>query len=112
MLILVSDEEKLEIEKAAAREGVSRFGRLLLLRSGARFSDFFQRKLANGTISEPRALSSEPVWNAAIAPTMLARPQRGFSSHSPLKERITRPLVAFSHFFKIDSLRKILRLSL
>lgn len=42
------------------------YGRFLLEKSGARFSEYFQRMLPNGA-SEERRLSSEPVWNAAIA---------------------------------------------
>ncbi len=40
--------------------------RLILAASGARFPNVFRRVLADGT-SEERPLSSEPVWNAAVA---------------------------------------------
>jgi hypothetical protein len=40
--------------------------RLILAASGARFPNVFRRLLADGT-SEERPLSSEPVWNAAVA---------------------------------------------
>lgn len=42
------------------------YGRFLLEKSGARFSEYFQRMLPNGP-SEERPLSSEPVWGAALA---------------------------------------------
>jgi hypothetical protein len=35
--------------------------------SGARFSDTFQRLLPDGGISSERLLSSEPLWEAAVA---------------------------------------------
>lgn len=41
------------------------YGRVLLTKTGARFSDSFQRKLPTGVLQE-RLLSSEPVWNAAL----------------------------------------------
>jgi len=41
--------------------------RLILRDSGVRFPNTFQRRLTNGTISSERLLSSEPVWNDAIA---------------------------------------------
>lgn len=41
------------------------YGRFLLGKSGARFSDAYQRMLPGG-VSEERPLSSEPVWNAAL----------------------------------------------
>ncbi len=43
------------------------YGRVLLANSGVRFSDSFTRRLSNGKVSEPQLLSSEPVWNAAVA---------------------------------------------
>jgi len=42
------------------------YGRLLLSPSRVRFSDSFQRRLSDGNVSEPRPLTSEPVWNAAL----------------------------------------------
>jgi len=42
------------------------YSRLILAASGARFSNFFRRVLSDGT-SEECLLSSEPVWNAAVA---------------------------------------------
>jgi hypothetical protein len=42
------------------------YGRFLLERSGPRFSEYFQRRLLSGP-SEELLLSSEPVWNAAVA---------------------------------------------
>lgn len=42
------------------------YGRFLLEKSGPRFSEYFQRMLSSGP-SEELLLSSEPVWNAAVA---------------------------------------------
>jgi hypothetical protein len=42
------------------------YGRFLLEKSGTRFSEYFQRMLSSGR-SEELLLSSEPVWNAAVA---------------------------------------------
>ena len=41
------------------------YGRVLLTKTGARFSDSFQRKLPTGVLQE-HLLSSEPVWSAAL----------------------------------------------
>ena len=41
--------------------------RLMLESSGARFSDSFQRKLANGQITPEQPLTSEPTWNEVFA---------------------------------------------
>lgn len=41
--------------------------RLILQTSGARFSDTFQQVLPDGGISSERSLSSEPLWEAAMA---------------------------------------------
>jgi len=41
------------------------YGRLILSKSGARFSDLFQRRTAGGEIVEG-ALSEEPVWRAVL----------------------------------------------
>jgi hypothetical protein len=41
--------------------------RLLLERSGARFSDMYRRRLNDGQISAEKPLSSEPLWNAVLA---------------------------------------------
>jgi hypothetical protein len=43
------------------------YGRLLMAKSGARFSDSFRRRLPTGGLSEPKAFSSEPVWNMALS---------------------------------------------
>jgi hypothetical protein len=43
------------------------YGRLLLAPSGAQFSSVFQRRLPNSAISEPRPLSSEPIWDAVLS---------------------------------------------
>jgi len=40
--------------------------RLILASSGARFPNVFRRALSDGTFEEKK-LSSEPVWNAAVA---------------------------------------------
>ena len=42
------------------------YSRLILASSGARFSNTFRRMLSDGT-HQTRLLSSEPVWNAAVA---------------------------------------------
>jgi hypothetical protein len=42
------------------------YSRLILAASGAQFSNVFRRVLPNGTFEE-RLLSSEPIWNAAVA---------------------------------------------
>jgi len=41
--------------------------RVMLERSGAKFSASFQRSMANGQITPEQPLSSEPVWNAVLA---------------------------------------------
>jgi hypothetical protein len=41
--------------------------RLILEVSGARFSDTFRQVLPDGGISSERSLSSEPLWEAAVA---------------------------------------------
>jgi hypothetical protein len=40
---------------------------LILEASGARFSDTLQQVLPDGGISSERSLSSEPLWEAAVA---------------------------------------------
>lgn len=40
--------------------------RVLLEQGGPRFSDTFQRRRRDGTISPPKAYASEPVWTAAL----------------------------------------------
>jgi hypothetical protein len=52
--------------------------RLLLANSGAQFSDKFRRRLTNGG-SKNGVLSSEPVWNAAVAFARAER-ERGLSA--------------------------------
>ena len=42
------------------------YGRLLLANSGARFSNFFQRHLPDGGISEPFPFDSDPLWNEIL----------------------------------------------
>ena len=41
--------------------------RLILQASGARFSETLQQVLPDGGISSERSLSSEPLWEAAVA---------------------------------------------
>lgn len=41
--------------------------RLILQASGARFSDTLEQVLPDGGISSERSLSSEPLWEAAVA---------------------------------------------
>ncbi len=41
--------------------------RLTLAGSGVEFSDRYLRRQADGTVSAERRLSSEPIWNAAMA---------------------------------------------
>jgi|SRR5215469_16961354 len=41
--------------------------RLLLADSGVRFSDRFQRKLADGSLSPERLLEAEPLWVEALS---------------------------------------------
>jgi hypothetical protein len=54
------------------------YGRFLLAKSGAKFSDYFQRRLPNG-VSEKRPLTSEPLWRAALA-FARAESERGISA--------------------------------
>ena len=41
--------------------------RLMLARSGVRFADTYRRRFGDGRVSAERPLSSEPVWDAAMA---------------------------------------------
>ena len=41
--------------------------RIILEESGTRFSDSFRRQRSDGTLSPETELSSEPIWNAAVA---------------------------------------------
>lgn len=41
--------------------------RLILADSGTRFSDRFQRKLIDGSLSPERALATEPLWQDALS---------------------------------------------
>ena len=42
------------------------YTRLMLEKSGARFSDYFEQEMQGGDV-EKRMLSSDPVWNASMA---------------------------------------------
>lgn len=57
--------------------------RLLLSRSGVRFSDNFRRLLPDGSISTEKPLSSEPVWESLVTFAQ-SEIERGMAEHDIL----------------------------
>lgn len=59
------------------------YGRMVLGKGGARFSDMFQRMTARGGLTAERPLSSEPVW-AEVVSFAKAEASRGVSKEDLL----------------------------